>query len=138
MPTLLTHILVKPHAQERWEEILRDMVRHTHAEEPGCLRYEYWRGQEPGRYYAFLSFGDVEAFYAHQASEYHDHYLDDFADMFSDMRLEWIDPVTDGGSGLPRTLSAVLNDDAPTKLRAQLALYPILVAQWWRDADPGS
>lgn len=134
MPTLLTHIRVKPEAIPRWEEILRVLVRRTHAEEPSVLRYEYWRGEEAGRYYALLSYPTSAAFYAHQGSDYHDDYMDDFATMFADMRMEWIDPVTDGGSGLPATADDPLPADTPEKIRDQLALYPILIAQWWAAA----
>lgn len=131
MPTLLTHILVKPDAVPRWEDILRVLVRRTHAEEPAMRRYEYWRGAEPGRYYALLSYPTAADFYAHQASDYHDDYLDDFATMFAEMRLEWIDPVGNGGSGLPATRDDPLPVDTPAKIADQRDLYPILVADWW-------
>lgn len=134
MPTLLTHILVKPEAIGRWETILRDLVCRTHAEEPAVIRYEYWRGADAGRYYALLSYPAAVDFYAHQASDYHDAYMADFEAMFADVRIEWIDPVADGGSGLPGTRNDPLPDGTPTKIADQRALYPILVAQWWGEA----
>lgn len=134
MPTLLTHIHVHETEIGRWEEVLRLMVAHTHQSEPDRLRYEYWRGAEPGRYYALLSYPTAHAFYAHQASSYHDAFLDDFARMFSEMRLEWVDPVESGGSGLPSTRDDPLPADTPEKIRDQLALYPILIPDWWGDA----
>ncbi|MFS0737486.1 antibiotic biosynthesis monooxygenase family protein [Sphingomonas sp. 1P06PA] len=131
MPTLLTHIEVKPDAIARWEEILQLMVQHTHGDEPDMLRYEYWRGEERGKYYALLAYPTAAAFYAHQGSDYHDEFLDDFTDMFAAMRMEWVDPVTGGGSGLPPTENDPLPADTPQKIRDQLAIYPILVADWW-------
>ncbi|HEX7781625.1 MAG TPA: antibiotic biosynthesis monooxygenase [Sphingobium sp.] len=134
MPTLLTHIGVHDAEIARWEEVLRLMTAHTNRSEPDRLRYEYWRGAERGRYYALLSYPTSQAFYAHQASSYHDAFLDDFARMFSDMRLEWIDPVQGGGSGLPPTTDDPLPATTPGKIRDQLALYPILIADWWEEA----
>lgn len=131
MPTLLTHILVKPECVERWEEILHVLVERTHSTEPDCIRYEYWRGQEPGRYYALLSYPTAVSFYEHQGSEHHDEFLDDFATMFAEMRLEWVDPIEDGGSGLPPTLDDRLPAGTPEKVASQAAIYPIEVAEWW-------
>ncbi len=134
MPTMLTHILVHPDRIARWEEILRILVARTHAEEPSVQRYEYWRGQEAGRYYALLSYPDASGFYAHQGSEYHDEYLADFEAMFADIRMEWVDPVANGGSGLAPTEADPLPDDAPERHRRQVPLYPIAKAEWWAAA----
>ena len=134
MPTLLTHILVKPEAIPRWEKILADLVARTEADEPERLRYEYWRGDKPGAYYALLSYPTAYAFYRHQGSETHDKYLDDFTKMFADIRFEWIDPVARGGSGLPATENDPLPPEAPEKIRAQVGLYPILISEWWKAA----
>lgn len=134
MPTLLTHIVVNANAIPRWEEIMRVLVRRTHGEEPSVIRYEYWRGAEAGRYYALLAYPTAGDFYAHQGSEYHDEYLDDFATMFAEMRLEWVDPVQDGGSPLPPTEDDPLPAETSTKIADQRALYPILIAQWWAAA----
>lgn len=134
MPTLLTHILVKSDAIPRWESILRVLVRRTHSEEPSVIRYEYWRGAEAGRYYALLAYPTAVDFYTHQASDYHDDYLDDFATMFSEMWLEWLDPIQEGGSSLPVTVDDPMPTGTPTKIAEQRALYPILIAEWWAAA----
>ena len=135
MPTLLTHIQVKTNCIPRWEEILRVLVQRTRAEEVGsCLRYEYWRGEEPGHYYALLSFASSTAFYEHQASDYHEEFVDDFQTMFEHMRLEWVDPVENGGSDLQSTRNDAIDSNASESVRAQVALYPIKIAEWWAAA----
>ena len=68
MPTLLVRMQVKAGMAARYEEILRALVADTEANEPGCLRYEYWRGAEPNAYYCLLSFENTQAFYLHQSS----------------------------------------------------------------------
>ncbi|MCU0977275.1 MAG: antibiotic biosynthesis monooxygenase [Steroidobacteraceae bacterium] len=82
MPTLLVRMQVKAGKAARYEEILRELVKDTKANEPGCLRYEYWRGAEPNAYYCLLSFTDTHAFYVHQSSEYHETYLPELFEMF--------------------------------------------------------
>ncbi len=132
MSSLLTHIRVKSEMIGRWEEIARDLVAKTRSEEPGMIRYEYWRGSEPGVYYALLSFRSYADFCVHQASDYHEGYMSEFAEMFDAISLEWIDPVQDGGAASPPTGEGVLAADAPEPLRAMAERYPAAVAGWWR------
>jgi quinol monooxygenase YgiN len=72
MATLLAHIQVKEGRESEFEAIAADLYRETHANEPACLRYEYWRGAEPGHYYSLLSFEDFHAFLRHQTSDHHE------------------------------------------------------------------
>jgi quinol monooxygenase YgiN len=133
MVTLLAHIKVKPGRAHRFEEILRDMVAQTKASEPDCLRYEYWRGAEENFYYCLLSFTSKIDFYNHQNSDYHEGYLEEFGACFADLRLEYIDPVADGGSGLGATHDPALPADASDLLRSAAEKFRITIQPWWRD-----
>lgn len=131
MPTMLARMVAKQNAGPRFEEIARDMVRQTFANEPGCLRYEYWRGAEPNHYYCLLSFKDNPAFYTHQASSYHLGHLPELMGMFESFSLEFVDPIAGAGSDLPRTRDTALETQAARELREQETLYPIHEAAWW-------
>ena len=91
MPTLLCHITLNPGRERQFEAAMKEMYRRTHADEPGCIRYEYYRAAEPGKYYCLLSFSSRLAFLIHQTSEYHEGF--DFAAMIASLVMEWIDPV---------------------------------------------
>jgi quinol monooxygenase YgiN len=127
--TLLAHIRIKPGKEEKWEAIMADMARETFATEEGVLRYEYWKGQDENSYYCLLSFSDKWAFYHHQMSDHHESH--DFGDVLADIRLEYLDPVEAGGSGLPRTLDPPLAPDATEAMQTAQARFPIQVAPWW-------
>ena len=131
MPTILAHIKTKPGKSSRFETILRELVQHTRSSEPNCLRYEYWRGATPDRYYALLSFVDSRAFYEHQASEYHERYVPELLDMFEEFSLEYVDPVENGGSDLPLTANAPLTAGDSPALKEQAVKYPISTQAWW-------
>jgi quinol monooxygenase YgiN len=131
MPTLLVRMQVKTGKAARYEEILRELVKDTQAHEPGCLRYEYWRGAEPDSYYCLLSFTDTQAFYVHQSSEYHEQYLPELFEMFDGFSIEYVDPVDRGGAGLPLTQDVALPPDAPPRMQEAVAKYPIAVQAWW-------
>lgn len=131
MPTILAHIKTKAGMTTRFETILRELVAHTRSSEPNCLRYEYWRGAASERYYALLSFVDSRAFYEHQASEYHERYLPELLDMFEEFSLEYVDPVENGGSGLPPTANAPLGLNDSAALKEQAVKYPISTPTWW-------
>lgn len=131
MPTLLVRMQVKPGKDRRYEEILRELVKDTQANEPGCLRYEYWRGAEPNAYYCLLSFTDTQAFYVHQSSEYHEQYLPELFEMFDGFSIEYVDPVERGGSGLPLTQDVPLAPDVSGRMKEAAAKYPIAVQAWW-------
>ena len=58
MATLLCHIEINAGKEREFELVSAEMYRRTHAEEPDCLRYEYFRGAQPNSYYGLLSFAD--------------------------------------------------------------------------------
>lgn len=132
MCTLLVHITVHPGKASAFEEIIADMVAHTRALEPDCLRYEYWRGATENHYYCLLSFTSRDAFYAHQNSPYHDRHMEAFAACFADLKLEYVDPLPgDAGGGLPMTLAPPVPADAPARMHEAEQLYPVSIAPWW-------
>jgi quinol monooxygenase YgiN len=131
MITLLVHIRVHEGKAARFEEILADMVAQTKASEPDCLAYEYYRGAEPNSYYCRLAFASKIAFYNHQNSTYHEGYLAEFAACFAALKLEYIDPVAAGGSGLDPTNNPALPADATGPLRDAETKYPIDIPNWW-------
>ena len=113
---------------------MKQMYRHTHAKEPNCVRYEYYRGAKPRTYYALLSFTDRFAFLQHQASDYHEGY--DFASMIKSLDMEWVDPVAEA-SPLIETESTPLPADASEAVKQAADLYVINVQSWWQQYRAG-
>ena len=56
MSSLLAKVQIYPGKEAEFEDVVAYMYRQTHGAEKGVLRYEYWRGREPGFYYSLLSF----------------------------------------------------------------------------------
>ena len=133
MATLLCHIEINPGKEREFEAVMKEMYRRTHAEEPNCVRYEYFRGARPNMYYSLLSFTDRLAFLAHQASDYHEGY--DFASMIKNLEMEWVDPVT-GASPLIPTESGELPESASEAIYAAAEIYQIEVQPWWQQHRP--
>lgn len=128
MATILAHIEIKPGTEAQWEAIMEDMVRQTFAHEEGVLRYEYFKGRSPLHYYCLLSFEDKWAFYAHQASDYHEGH--DFESVLAKVELEYLGPVK-GACELPPTLNPPVPSDATDVVRATEVTFPIEVPAWW-------
>ena len=133
MATLLCHIEINPGKEREFEAVMKEMYRRTHAEEPNCVRYEYFRGARPNMYYSLLSFTDRLAFLAHQASDYHEGY--DFASMIKNLEMEWVDPVT-GASPLIPTESGELPESVGEAICAAADIYQIEVQPWWQQHRP--
>jgi quinol monooxygenase YgiN len=130
MPTLLCHIEINPGKEQAFEEVMKEMYRRTHTEEPNCVRYEYYRGAQPNKYYSLLSFTNQLAFLEHQASDYHEGF--DFASMIKSLDMEWVDPVT-GASPLIPTESGEVPDTAREAIAVAAENYPIKVQSWWQN-----
>ena len=131
MSTLLAKIRIHPGKEAEFEEVMAYMYRQTHDTEEGVLRYEYWRGQEPGRYYCLLSFTDSTAFWRHQASDHHEGQMQSFQDCIADLELETVDPVQQA-SELPATTASVILASEPPAVQQQAELFPINEASWWQ------
>ncbi len=128
MATLWCHIEINEGKEQGFEEVMKEMYRRTHAEEPNCLRYEYFRAAEPNKYYCLLSFTDSVAFWEHQISDYHEGF--DFASMIKSLEMEWIDPVEDGSPLIP-TVSTDLPADANETMKGASEIYALVIQNWW-------
>ena len=136
MSSLLAKIQIHPGKEAEFEDVMAYMYRQTHDTEEGVLRYEYWRGREPGFYYCLLSFRDALTFWKHQASDHHEGEMQRFAACIAELDLETIDPVQQA-SPLPTTDEGVVSSQETDAVREQAALYPIAVAQWWQSLRKG-
>jgi quinol monooxygenase YgiN len=130
MATLLAKIQTHPGKEAEFEQVMKFMYQQTHTTEEGVLRYEYWRGREPGFYYCLLSFSDNLTFWRHQASDHHEGEMQRFQECIADLDLEVIDPVA-SASPLPAAAEQALPESEPEAVRAQVAAFPIALAAWW-------
>lgn len=131
MSSLLAKIQVHPGKETEFEDVMAYMYRQTHSTEEGVLRYEYWRGREPGFYYCLLSFRDARTFWRHQASDHHEGQMQRFTECISALDLEIIDPVQQA-SPLPPTLDSQVPEGESTAVQEQGRRFPIATAGWWR------
>ena len=130
MATILAHISVRPGSEADFEAISRDLYAESHATEDGLLRYEYWRGSDPGTYYTLLSFRDFASFIAHQTSDHHEAASPKLGGVLTGLRLEWLDPV-DGAAPLPRTEPQDLSHVADELTRVYAERFAARIAPWW-------
>ena len=112
------------------EAIAAGLYRDTHENENGCLRYEYWRGAEPGFYYSLLCFEDFHAFLRHQVSDHHEAASPRIGDTCQSVKLEWVDPISDS-SALPATRMQDLPETADAKTTLYHEVFAALVQEWW-------
>lgn len=131
MSTLLAKIHIHPGKESTFEDVMAYMYEQTHDTEEGVLRYEYWRGREPGFYYCLLSFTDALAFWRHQASDHHEGEMQRFTECIADLDLEVIDPVRQA-SPLPQTEVGGDVSAEPQAVQAAAGVYAIDVQDWWR------
>ncbi len=132
MATILAHIRIKTGREGAFEELAAALHAATHERESAVLRYEYWRGAEPGTYYSLLAFEDYRGFLTHQTSEHHETAAPQLGELIEEIRLEWVDPVQ-GASDLPPTDAQPLFEDADELTRRYADLYAARVAGWWQE-----
>ncbi|QUD90412.1 putative quinol monooxygenase [Phenylobacterium montanum] len=130
MATIIAHIRVKPGREAAFEQTARTMFAASHGNEKALRRYEYWRSQEPGKYYCLLAFDDYVGFMIHQSSPHHEAAAAPLMDLIAELRLEWIDPVQ-GASPLPATHARPLPPDAGPVMRRYAEMMPVATADWW-------
>jgi len=130
MSTFLAHIRVHPGKEAEFEAIGAELHRESHAKDRGLVRYEYWRGAEPGTYYVLEAFEDYLSFLGHQTSDHHEAAVPGFADTIAELRLEWVDPVQ-GSSPLVPTEKQPLPDDASELAAKAYERFPCTVQPWW-------
>ena len=131
MATFLAHLTVRPGEEAHFEEAAAELHRATLEEEPGCLRYEYWRGEDERTYYTLGSFSDARAFLTHQMSEHHTVVGRRLMSILESFRLEWIEPI-DGLAPLPATVQLPLRDEAEAREAEFYARFPVAEPAWWR------
>ena len=130
MATILAHINVRSGSEARFEEIATELYRSTHSTEDNVLRYEYWRGQEAGRYYTLLAFPDFAGFLTHQTSPHHEHVAAELGKVIETIRLEWLDPIV-GAAPLPPTVAQDVAADADELTAMYAKRYAAVIAPWW-------
>lgn len=131
MATLFCSLDIKADKLGEWERIITKLVNATREHEPDCLRYEYYRSSKDNRYYVLLSFHGATEFYEHQGADYHNRYFAEAMSFIEDLALEWIDPIRNGGSGLPSTYIQPISENASAQAKAEVSKCPIVVQQWW-------
>lgn len=133
MASLLAHITVKPGMEAAFEALCRSLHAASHAQDPGLIRYEYWRSGTPRLYYCLLAFEDYRSFMVHQTSDHHEDAVPALHAVIETLRLEWIDPVP-GGSDLPPTRVQALAPDASPLAQRYAESIPVEIAPWWMAA----
>ena len=128
MATFIAKIKIFEGKEAEFEEVAKMMFRETHANEPTCLRYEYWRGAEPRTYYCMESFENFIGFMEHQISPHHE--APDFGSLLEHIELEWLDPIQDA-CDLPVTENQELPTDASELMKEYAATHQLQVQDWW-------
>lgn len=131
--TLLSYIKVKAGQETAYEDMQAVLYRDTWATEPGCRRYEFYRGPERGEYYALLSFDDYQAFLIHQSSDHHEDFGEKFGAIIEDHWVKWVDPMDRGSKGLVPSNPQEPQEDATPLMIQNSQTMPIEVPDWWRE-----
>lgn len=131
MATLLAHITVHPGQEEKFEAVAAQLHATTHARESHVLRYEYFRGAAPGRYYSVLAFDDFLGFLEHQTSDHHEAASAALGELIADLELEWLDPVG-GASELGPTDMQELPPGATELTAIYHRIFAAQVQDWWQ------
>ena len=127
--TLLAHVKIREGFEDHWESIARRVFTATHANENGCVRYEYWRGSQPRCYYVLLSFETFDDFMVHQVADYH--HNTDFQDCFEEFKLEWVDPIK-GASPLQESdTGGAVRQDKSDIWNEYVKNHSADLPQWW-------
>ena len=131
MATCLAHIRVKEGKAAEFEALARSLYDASTGHEPGLIRYEYWRGQEPGSYYCFESFSNgFQGFLAHETAEHHEAAAEPIMALVADFSLEWLDPVI-GAAPLGSSHEYALPSEATERERLYAEMFPLKLANWW-------
>jgi quinol monooxygenase YgiN len=63
---LIVTLQVKPGMEAKAEELLRILEQETAENDPGCLRYQWYKAEQPGQYYLLERWTDQAALDAHR------------------------------------------------------------------------
>ena len=130
MATFLAHLKVKSGSEAAFEQTAAALQAATHENEKRMLRYEYWRGTEPGTYYTLASFEDFDAFLEHQTSEHHERIGRELMSYVDDITFEWVDPMS-SASPLPSTEMQPLPEDATEVAARYHERFAVRDGAWW-------
>jgi len=130
MATFLAHMHVKPGFEAAYERTAAALRDATHANESRLLRYEYWRGGEPGTYYTLASFEDFDAFLEHQTSDHHERIGRELMTFVDDISFEWVDPLSEA-SPLPATDMQALPTGASELTASYHERFAVRDRDWW-------
>ena len=135
MATILAHITIKEGKEAAFEDLAKELYRESHETETGLLRYEYWRGADPGTYYTLLAFDDHRTFIVHQTSDHHETAAPVLGQVIEKIRLEFVDPIG-GASPLPPTEHQDPPEEADDLTVTYTDRFAARVADWWHALRP--
>ncbi len=130
MATILAHIRVREGREAEFEDIARALHAATFEREDAVIHYDYWRGAAASLYYCLLAFDDFNAFIEHQTSEHHEGASPKLAELISDLKLEWVDPVG-GASKLAPTRMQDLPKEASELATRYHSIFAATIQDWW-------
>ena len=133
MATLLSYIKVKAGQESAYEDMQAVLYQDTWATEPGCRRYEFFRGPDRGEYYALLSFDDFQAFLVHQSSDHHEDFGKQFGEIIEDHWVKWVDPLGRCSKGLVPTDPQAAQEGATPLMIENSQTMAIEVPDWWQE-----
>ena len=65
MINVIVTLRIKSGSEARAEELLRELETETAENDKGCLRYQWYRAEQPGTYYLLERWSDQAAIDAH-------------------------------------------------------------------------
>lgn len=70
MINVMVTLQLKPGMEAKAEELLRELETETTERDKGCLRYQWYRAEQPGTYYLLERWTDQAAIEAHFQAEH--------------------------------------------------------------------
>jgi len=67
---MIVTLLIKPGMETQAEELLRQLESETAENDKGCLRYQWYRAEQPGTYYLLERWTNQAAMEAHLKSSH--------------------------------------------------------------------
>ena len=68
MIDMIVTLQVKPGMEAKAEDLLRVLEQETTENDPGCLRYQWYKAEQPGLYYLLERWTNQAALDAHRKS----------------------------------------------------------------------
>ncbi|QGN55684.1 putative quinol monooxygenase [Novosphingobium sp. Gsoil 351] len=130
MATALIRMRIKQGETVAFEAMARALYDQSHHCERALLRYEYWRGQEPGTYYCLQAFADYAGFLTYETAPYHEAAAAPIMALIADFDLQWVDPVA-GAAPLNPSLEQLLASGSGDRETFYAGLFPLKRAAWW-------